>query len=143
MPRYLVERYFPQGLEAFLAKNPLKVIVEINRDTEVVWLHSYVTEDTRRIFCLCEAVSPEAIRRAARRTGFPVEMIHLVTVLEPHAFPQRHPEWLLEADRPTLKGRNTADGVRTPVFWHGSGMDAVAGSTPERPVRAQVEGSGP
>lgn len=88
MPRYLIERYFPQGIDDFLAGNPVKAIVEANSDTEMVWLQSYITEDHHQVFCLCEAAGPEAIRKAARRTGMPVGVIHLITVLDPHAYPQ-------------------------------------------------------
>ncbi|ORT58332.1 DUF4242 domain-containing protein [Streptomyces sp. CB03238] len=87
MPRYLVEHYFRKGIADFLAGRPVKAIVEANSGTEVVWLHSYVTEDDHRVYCLCEAASPEAVRKAARRAGLPVEVIHLITVLDPHAYP--------------------------------------------------------
>jgi hypothetical protein len=86
MPRYLVERSFPAGLGAFLADKPIGALVEANEDAGVVWLHSYVTDDPRRVFCLCDAASPEAIRKAARRAGLPVDTIHRVTVLDPHAY---------------------------------------------------------
>jgi hypothetical protein len=88
VPRYLVERHLPRGLARFLVDRPVTDIVLNNTEVGVVWLHSYVTDDTRRMFCLCEAASPEAIRKAARRTGLPVDVIRLVTVLEPHAFPE-------------------------------------------------------
>jgi len=86
MPRYLVERHLPAGLDAFLADQPVTEMVARNTETDVVWLHSYVTDTSKRMFCLCEAASPEAIRKAAHRTGLPVDVIHRVTVLEPHAF---------------------------------------------------------
>jgi hypothetical protein len=91
MPRYLVERHLRAGLDCFLADRPVSEIVAHSNEADVVWLHSYVTDTTSRMFCLCEAASPEAIRRAAHRTGLPVDLIHRVTVLEPHAFVQVRP----------------------------------------------------
>ncbi|MBT2493914.1 DUF4242 domain-containing protein [Streptomyces sp. ISL-96] len=67
MPRYLVEHYFPYGIAEFLAEKPVRALIEANNGTEVVWLHSYITEGHRRVYCLYEAASPEAIRKAARR----------------------------------------------------------------------------
>jgi hypothetical protein len=86
MPRYLVERHLPAGLNSFLVDAPVSEMITQNAETDVVWLHSYVTDTTERMFCLCEAPTPEAIRKAAHRTGLPVDLIHRVTVLEPHAF---------------------------------------------------------
>ena len=89
MPRYLVERHLPAGLDPFLDDKPVTEMVTNNTEADVVWLHSYVTDTARRMFCLYEAPSPEAIRKAAHRTGLPIEVIHQVTVLEPHAFVRR------------------------------------------------------
>jgi hypothetical protein len=86
MPRYLVERHLPAGLDSFLAGQPVSEMVVHNTEADVIWLHSYVTDTARRMFCVCEAASPEAIHGAAHRTGLPVDLIHRVTVLEPHAF---------------------------------------------------------
>ena len=86
MPRYLVERAFPEtwSLGADLADG-CRQIRERNRD-EVTWLHSYVSEDGRRSFCIYEAPSPEAIRRSATRNDLPVESITSVRVLDPYHF---------------------------------------------------------
>jgi Protein of unknown function (DUF4242) len=88
MPRYLIERFFPNGLDAFLTTRPVEAITECLEDVGVIWLHSYVTEDRRHAFCLCEAASPEALRKAAHRLGLSVEIIHLVTVLHPRGYQQ-------------------------------------------------------
>lgn len=83
MPRYLVQRNFSA---TSLTDRDLAEILEVNRLTGVVWLHSYITEDPRRTFCLYEAESPEAIRTASRRADLPVESIELVTTWDPHAY---------------------------------------------------------
>jgi hypothetical protein len=86
MPRYLVERAFHDGwgVEGDLGQVCLEIL-ERNRD-EVTWLHSYVSDDRRRLVCLYEAPSPEAIRRSAARSGLPVESITSVRVLDPYHF---------------------------------------------------------
>lgn len=86
MSRYLVERAFPEGWGVDGDLGELcRQIVERNRD-EVTWLHTYVSDDRRRLFCVYEAPSPEAIRRSATRNGLPVESITSVRVLDPHHF---------------------------------------------------------
>jgi hypothetical protein len=87
VPRYLVERDFPTDFGSFLASNPMNSIIGSNEDSGVTWLYSYVTDDQRRSYCLVEAASPEAIRRAARRAGLPAGIIRRVSVLQPYAYP--------------------------------------------------------
>ena len=84
MPRYLVERDLPEGLALGpdLAEG-CRQILQRNRD-EVTWLHSYVSEDGKRLFCVYEAPSPEAIRKSAARNDLPVESITSVRVLDPY-----------------------------------------------------------
>jgi hypothetical protein len=77
--RYLVERTFDATPSFAVAS-----IVERNADDGVTWLWSYVSEDRRTVFCLYQAPSPEAIRRAAAHNGLPVDRIHEVSVLDPY-----------------------------------------------------------
>jgi len=84
MPRYLVERTFPHHLAI-----PVDAVVELNADEGVTWLHSYVSDDRRRTFCVYEAPSPEAIRKTAARSALPVDRITEVHVLNPHSFSWR------------------------------------------------------
>ena len=50
-----------------------KVLVEgvnrINDDEGVRWLYSFLSADKRKTYCLYEAPSPDAIRRAAAAAG--------------------------------------------------------------------------
>ncbi|HST24799.1 MAG TPA: DUF4242 domain-containing protein [Gaiellaceae bacterium] len=80
MPRYLVEREFEDGLHMPVRPD------QHNADAGVTWLHSYVSEDRRRSYCVCDADSPEAIRRTASRSGLPVERITQVRVLDPYPY---------------------------------------------------------
>ena len=89
MPRYVVERTFPSGLaiaggdegaQACLA------VVDRNADEGVTWVHSYVSEDKKRTYCIYDAPDPESIRKAAERNGLPVDRISRVSVLDPYFY---------------------------------------------------------
>jgi Protein of unknown function (DUF4242) len=60
--------------------------VERNADEGVTWVHSYVSEDREKTFCICDAPSPEAIRKTARRNELPVDHITQVRVLDPYFY---------------------------------------------------------
>ena len=85
MPRYLIERTFDEGfqLEAD-PSNPLYATVAANNaERDVHWIHSLVSADRSKTFCMYDAPSPEAIRAAARKNGLPVDRITEISVLDP------------------------------------------------------------
>ena len=87
MPRYLVERTFPQGLALPATEAGAQAcltVVGVNADDHVTWIHSYVTPDRTRTFCIYDAPTPEAIRRVAERNKLPVDRITEVRVLDPY-----------------------------------------------------------
>ena len=89
MPRYLVERTFPDGLQIPPTDEGARIcraVVATNVDDLVTWVHSYVTEDKSQTYCVYDAPSPEAIRRAARRNNLPVDKITQVQVLDPYFY---------------------------------------------------------
>ena len=89
MPRYIVERVFPEGFELPLGEAGVQLcrgVVGVNEDLGVTWLHSYVREDRRSTYCVYDAPGPESIRRAAERNGLPVERITRVMVLDPYFY---------------------------------------------------------
>lgn len=89
MPRYMVERTFEDGLSVPMSDAGAQAcldIVEGNAAEGVTWLHSYVTPDRRKTFCIYDGPSPEAIRRAAGRHGLPVDRITEVRVLDPYFY---------------------------------------------------------
>jgi hypothetical protein len=47
-------------------------------------VHSYVSDDKHSTFCVYDAPTPEAIRKAAADTGLPVDSITQVSVLDPY-----------------------------------------------------------
>jgi hypothetical protein len=88
MPRYVVERTFPDGFAVGTgAPESLPEVVERNADAGVTWLHSYVSEDRKKTFCVYDGPSPEAIRKSAARNGLPVDRITGVRVLDPYLYP--------------------------------------------------------
>ncbi len=89
MPRYLVERSFPQGLSIPMNADGAKVcttVVATNAEDGVTWVHSYVNADRTKTFCIYDASAPESIRRVATRNGLPVDKITGVTVLNPYFY---------------------------------------------------------
>lgn len=78
MPRYMVQRTFPEGLEIPIANGGAEVcrtVVERNAERGVTWVHSYVSADKRTTFCVYEAPAPEAVRKTAVRNELPVDRI--------------------------------------------------------------------
>jgi hypothetical protein len=49
-------------------------------------VHSYVSADKGKTFCVYDGPSPEAIRRCAARNRLPVDRITEVRVLDPYFY---------------------------------------------------------
>ena len=77
MPIFMVERRFADELEA--AAEVLDGINRINDEEGVRWLYSFLSADRHKTYCLYEASTPDAIRRAAARAGLPADVIVEVT----------------------------------------------------------------
>ena len=89
MPRYMVEREFPDGLEIPVDETGASAcvaVVQSNLVEQVTWIHSYVSADRKKTFCVYDGPSPEAIRRTASRNKLPVECITEVRVLDPYFY---------------------------------------------------------
>ena len=89
MPRYMVERVFPEGLHIPVTEDGAEVclgVVGRNAELGVTWVHSYVSEDKTKTFCIYDAPTPEAVRRAAEKSQLPIERITRVTVLSPYFY---------------------------------------------------------
>jgi hypothetical protein len=87
MPRYIVQRTFADGLEIPIADSGSDIcrrFIERNADEGVTWVHSYVSDDRRRTFCVYDGPDPEAIRRTATGNELPVDRITQVRVLDPY-----------------------------------------------------------
>ncbi len=89
MPRYLVERTFTDGLHIPMndeGARACSIVIGNNAKSDVTWVHSYVTEDAKKTFCIYDAPSPEAIRETAAANNLPIDSIVAVTVLDPYFY---------------------------------------------------------
>jgi hypothetical protein len=89
MPRYMVQRTFPEGLQIPVADGGADLcrgVVERNSEEGVTWISSFVSEDKARTFCIYDAPTPEAIRKTAARNELPVDEITQVSVLVPYFY---------------------------------------------------------
>ena len=89
MPRYIVQRTFPDGLQIPLGDDGADVcrgVIEQNAEHSVTWITSFVSEDKAQTFCVYDAPTPEAIRATAARNGLPVDQITRVSVLDPYFY---------------------------------------------------------
>lgn len=95
MPRYLVERSFPDGLDIppdAEGRRILRSIIACNADRRVTWVHSYVSDQSRKTFCIYDAPNPESIRLTAKSNGLPVDRITEISVLDPYAYHLSEPQ---------------------------------------------------
>jgi hypothetical protein len=89
MPRYVIERSFPDGLKIptnEVGARAMGGVIFNNAKGGVTWVHSYVTDDMKKTYCVYDAPSPEAIREAARGNNLPVDKIVSVRVLDPYFY---------------------------------------------------------
>jgi hypothetical protein len=89
MPRYLVERSFPEGLAVpttAYGAAAMAMVIANNASEGVTWVQSYVTADRRCSFCIYDGPSPESIQRAALLNQLPVGKITEVRVLDPYFY---------------------------------------------------------
>lgn len=89
MPRYVIERNFPEGLAIPVNDKGAEVALKVvgrNGEEGVTWIHSYVTSDKKKTFCIYDGPTPESIRKVAERNGLPVDRISEVRVLDPYFY---------------------------------------------------------
>lgn len=89
MPRYLVERSFPDGLSIPMnneGRAAVAGVVARNAEQGVTWVHSYVSPDRKNTFCIYDAPAPETVRKVADANGLPVGRITEVSVLDPYFY---------------------------------------------------------
>ena len=89
MPRYLVERTFPDGLNVPMndaVATAMGGVIARNAEKGVTWVQSFDSPDKGKSFCVYDAPSPEAIRSTAQRNSLPVDKITEVRVLDPYFY---------------------------------------------------------
>jgi hypothetical protein len=73
VPVFMIERRFADEFEA--SAEDVDGVNRINDEEGVRWLYSFLAADKRKTYCLYEAPSPDAIRRAAARAGIPADTV--------------------------------------------------------------------
>jgi hypothetical protein len=73
MPIFMIERQFAEQLES--ESGAIAALNRINDEEGVRWLHSFLSQDLRKTYCLYEAPNADAIRAAAARAGIPADAI--------------------------------------------------------------------
>lgn len=89
MTRYVVEAHFAEGLQVPVTNKGATAclsVVETNAVDGMTWLHSYVTVDKLKTFCVYDAHNREAIGTTAALNGLPVDNISEVRVLDPYFY---------------------------------------------------------
>jgi Protein of unknown function (DUF4242) len=89
MPRFLVERTFAGGLQIPATGEGAEAclsVAQANATEQVTWVHSYVTPDRQKTFCVYDGPDAEAIHRAAQKNGLPVDSVTEVRVLDPYFY---------------------------------------------------------
>ncbi len=89
MPRFMVERTFPDGLHVPMNANGAQACLTIvgkNGGNGVTWINSYVSDDKKKTYCIYDGPNERAIRVAAEQTGLPVDSITAVSVLNPYFY---------------------------------------------------------
>lgn len=93
MPRYMVERTFPDGLDIPQDEGGAATCLAVvggNAQHQVTWVHSYVTPDRTRTFCIYDGPDQQSVRAAAATNGLPVDAITPVSVLDPYFYRSSH-----------------------------------------------------
>ena len=89
MPRYMVERTFPDGLRIPLTDAgaaACQSVVANNTQDGVTWVHSYVSGDLKKTYCIYDGPTPDAVRSTAQRNNLPIDRITAVSVLDPYFY---------------------------------------------------------
>ena len=80
MPLFLIERRFAEQLQ--LTEDDLAQVQRINGDVGVEWIHSFLSADRRKTYCLYQAECAEDLREAARRANLPADLVVEVSQLQ-------------------------------------------------------------
>jgi Nickel responsive protein SCO4226-like len=89
MPRYIIERTLSKSVNILVnngGDNDYGNVVSNNMECNATWLHSYISDDKKKTFCIYDAPSPEAVRKAAGKNKFPIDKITEVRVLDPYFY---------------------------------------------------------
>jgi hypothetical protein len=85
----MVERTFPEGLKIPISDDGIKglqSVIDTNSTAGVTWVHSYVSSDKCKTYCIYDSPGPEAIQAVATMNGLPIDSIAEVRVLDPYFY---------------------------------------------------------
>ncbi len=94
MPRYMVERTFSGGLHIPSNETGAAACLNVvgkNGQNGVTWVHSYVSNDKSKTFCIYDGPNEAAIRASAEANGLPVDSVTEVSVLDPYFYHDEAP----------------------------------------------------
>ncbi|HME81893.1 MAG TPA: DUF4242 domain-containing protein [Candidatus Eremiobacteraceae bacterium] len=89
MPRFMVERTFPKGLQIptnDAGATACMTVVGANAHEGVTWIHSYVNTDKTKTYCIYDGPDEAAVRKAALANSLPVDSVTEVRVLDPYFY---------------------------------------------------------
>ena len=75
MPRYMIERTFPAGALDGVTDEAKKAVQANNGTFGVRWIHSYMSRDKTKTFCVYEGPNEQAIREANAKNSLPYDRI--------------------------------------------------------------------
>ena len=87
MPRFVIERNLPAGLDAGDIDDAARRAIAVNATMPGVrWLHSNLALDRSKFFCEYEAPDAASVREAARLAEIPCDTVTEVTVVAPEQY---------------------------------------------------------
>ncbi len=89
MPRFMVERTFKDGLHIPSNNSGAQACLTVvgkNANNGVTWIHSYVSADKTKTYCIYDGPDEAAIRASAEQNGLPVDSVTAVSVLDPYFY---------------------------------------------------------
>jgi hypothetical protein len=81
MALFVIERNFAEQLDPETLD--VEGITLVNDDVGIRWIHSFLSADRMKTYCLYEAPSAQALVEAAARLGIPADVIVAVDQLYP------------------------------------------------------------
>lgn len=76
--RYMFEWTFSDGLYIpmdIVGSDRCLTVVSNDAEDNTTWVHSYITKDMKKTFCIYDVPSPEAIRKSAKVNRLPVDNV--------------------------------------------------------------------
>jgi hypothetical protein len=75
MPRYMIERTLPAGAIDGLTDEALRTAQANNAVFGVKWIHSYMSRDKTKTFCIYDGPNEKAVRDANAKNNVPLDRI--------------------------------------------------------------------